>query len=275
MKNIIHFIKYNNFFTLAVAITLVGTGSAFAASPELRQTADNAFIGKTETIASVDNTALLNLDTNNFDPQITITATTEDADSYYLSYSFHTLEVSNGAWGRFEKTGNLAIPKNVLGSITLREYAEKQLREVAQKEIAFLKEAKTSEEKKGEQKTTVVVAYTGLLGLIIDPVEKEPESLVIDAPIVFSAPLVETPVVSQETVPAISPEPVVEPIAEEAVSPNVPTGSDLPAGRQGLPSGDEQKTVEAEVASDMEGSGVVSGTAVYEGGSEATAQNAE
>ncbi|MCX6738613.1 MAG: hypothetical protein NT098_00995, partial [Candidatus Parcubacteria bacterium] len=221
MKNIIHFIKYNNFFTLAVAITLIGTGSAFAASPELRQTADNALVGKTETVSAVDNTALLNLDANAFNPQITITATTEDTDSYYISYSFHTFEVSNGAWGNTEKTGNLAIPKNALGSVTLREYAEKQLREVAQKEIAFLKEAKASEEKKGEQKTTVVVAYTGLLGLIIDPVEKQSESLVIDTPVAFSAPLVETFVVPQETVPAVSgPEPVVQSVVEEAVSSN-------------------------------------------------------
>ncbi|MCX6738822.1 MAG: hypothetical protein NT098_02080, partial [Candidatus Parcubacteria bacterium] len=65
-------------------------------------------------------------------------------------------------------------------------------------------------------------------------------SLVIDTPVAFSAPLVETFVVPQETVPAVSgPEPVVQSVVEEAVSSNVPTGSDLPAGRQGLPSGDK------------------------------------
>lgn len=229
MKNIIHFIQYNNFFTLAVALTLVGTGSAFAASPELLQTADNALVGKTETVVFAGNSDLLNLDAESFDPQVTITATTEDSDSYYISYSFTTFEVTNGTWGKTEKTGTLAIPKNALASTDLREYAEKQLREIAQKEIAFLKEAKALEAKKGEQKTTVVVAYTGLLGLIIAPKEKEPES-VVDAPVMLPeivSVASEPSVIPQNIEPAtVVPETVTAPVVEESVS-VVPAGQEV------------------------------------------------
>ncbi|MCX6738939.1 MAG: hypothetical protein NT098_02685, partial [Candidatus Parcubacteria bacterium] len=106
-------------------------------------------------------------------------------------------------------------------------------------------------------------------------------SLVIDTPVAFSAPLVETFVVPQETVPAVSgPEPVVQSVVEEAVSSNAPTGSDLPAGRQGLPSGDEPVSssvspVETETVPDLEVSVTVPETAVQEGESEVTVQNAE
>ncbi len=177
MKNIIRFVKYNNAMTMVIALIFLGGGSVFAASPELRQATDNVLIGKTETVVSVDNAAILNLDVNTFDPRVTITASTEDSEAYHVSFIFDSFDVVNGSWENVKKSGDLTVLKNTVNEADLRGYVEKQLREVAQKEIAFLKEVRDNEEKKGAQKTTVAVAYTGLLGLIIDPEEKTPEPL--------------------------------------------------------------------------------------------------
>jgi hypothetical protein len=174
MKNILHFIKYNNAMTMVIALVFLGGGSVFAASPEVREATNNALIGKTETLVSTGNTVILNLDTNTFDPKVVVTTATEDTEADHISYTFDSFDVADGAWGNVKKTGELTVSKNSLGNITLLDYVEKQLGEVSRKEIAFLKEVKENEEKKGAAKTMVAVAYTGLLGLVIGPEIKEP-----------------------------------------------------------------------------------------------------
>lgn len=175
LKNIIHFLKYNNLTTLAVAAALVGSGSAFAASPELREAADDILVGRTEAIVSVDNAAILRADFDNFDPALTITAVSEDTNTYYVSYTFNTFAVLDGAWRSALKEGTLKVSKSALVSIALKNYISEELGEVARAEIAYLQEAREVEWKKGETRKQVAAAYIGLLGLIIDPQEKEPE----------------------------------------------------------------------------------------------------
>lgn len=196
LKNIIHFVKYHNFFTLAIVVVFVGGGTAFAASPELREIAENTLIGKIEVIVSIDNTALLNTNFDNFDPALVIMAISEDADAYYVSYTFNTFAVSSGAWGSAMKEGELTVFKDNLGSEDLRVYVEEELKEVAQAEISYLKEVKTAEQKKGDTKKTIAVAYTGLLGLVIDTKEKEVEYKTVNVP---------TPTPTPETTPTVEP----------------------------------------------------------------------
>ncbi|MBI5742553.1 MAG: hypothetical protein HZA25_01805 [Candidatus Niyogibacteria bacterium] len=168
-QKIIHFLKYNNLTTLIVAAALVGSGGAFAASSELRAVADNVLIGRTETVVSIDNAALLNATFDSFDPRLMIVGVSEDADAYHISYTFDTIAVYDGAWRNAKKDGELVVAKKALGDRDLRAYASEQLTQVARAEIAFLKEAQEAEHKKGETRATTLVAYAGLLGLVIDP----------------------------------------------------------------------------------------------------------
>jgi len=175
LQKITHFLKYNNLTTLFVAAILVGGGSAFAASPELRSAAEEALVGKMETVVQIDNAAFLNIDLETFDPALVITDVSESMESYHVSYTFNILVVSDGAWRDTTKSGILTVSKKILTSITLEEYVMQQLGEVARAEIAFLKEAQTAERAKGQTETLVATNYTGLLGLIIDPKVKAPE----------------------------------------------------------------------------------------------------
>ena len=134
---ITHFLKYNNLTTMLAVAVLVGGGSAFAASPELRAVADSALVNKTETVVSVDNTALLNIDLAIFDPTLVITAVSEDTGNYYVSYIFNTIAVSDGAWRNAAKDGTLTVSKDALGGASLEAYVSKELGEVARAEIAF------------------------------------------------------------------------------------------------------------------------------------------
>ena len=201
LKNIINFIKYHNLFTLAFVVVFVSGGTAFAASPQLREVTGDTLIGKTETVISVDNTALLNTNFDNFDPALVITAVSEDTEAYYVSYTFNTLAVLDGAWGSAYKDGELTVPKDNVNNTNLQAYVEEELKEVAQAEMSYLKEVKTAEQKKGDTKKKTVVAYTGLLGLVIDTKEKEVEYETVSVP----GP---TPAPTPEPIP--TPEPTVE-----------------------------------------------------------------
>lgn len=199
LKNIINFIKYHNLFTVAFVVVFVSGGTAFAASPVLRTATEEVLVGKTETIISIDNTALLNTDFNNFDTQLVITEVSEDTEAYYISYTFNTLAVQDGAWGSAFKDGKLTVSKDSLNNTDLQAYVEKQLKEVAQAEIAYLKEVQTSEQKKGDTKKKTIVAYTGLLGLVIDTKEKEVKYETVDTPVNTQIDIpVETPVETPE-----------------------------------------------------------------------------
>ena len=109
----------------------------FCRESELRAVADSALVGKTETVVSVDNTALLNIDLAIFDPTLVITAVSEDTGNYYVSYIFNTIAVSDGAWRNAAKDGTLTVSKDALGGASLEAYVSKELGEVARAEIAF------------------------------------------------------------------------------------------------------------------------------------------
>jgi len=175
MKNILNFIKYHNLFTLMIVVVLVGGGSAFAANPQLREAVEDTLVGKTETLVLIDNTTLLNTDFNTFNPELVIKEVTEDVEAYYILYTFNTYAVTDGAWKRVEKEGTLKVNKDTLNNENLQTYVEEELGEVARAEIAFLKEVKEAEQEKGEVQKTTIIAYTGLLGLVVDPKEKVEE----------------------------------------------------------------------------------------------------
>ena len=168
MRKILDFIKYNNAFPLIVSVVLLGTGAAFASSPELRQ----AVFAPADTGAPIlpkktDTKQLAAEDMKHFDLGLRIDAITEDAEAYHTAYSYQTLAVSGGAWQPVRKTGKMDIPKKLLGKRDLGTYLSEQIGQVIDREVAYLREAQASV--RVAAAPTASSRYAGLVG---QPVKK-------------------------------------------------------------------------------------------------------
>lgn len=146
MKSLLDFIKYNNAFPIVLSVVILGTGAAFAASPELRQSvfAPSAGDSAPVTPKKTDVAKLLSADIGDFDLALRIDAVTEDATSYHAAYSYTTLEISGGAWKEVRKNGKMDIPKALLGKRDLKAYLIEQIGQVIDREIAYLSEAQAT-----------------------------------------------------------------------------------------------------------------------------------
>jgi len=162
---IIDFIKYHNAFTIGLILVLFGAGAIFAASPEAR----DAVIGKEITqTEGVDNAALLAVDLNNFDLAVKIDNVTEDSKNYYVDYSFNTYGIIDNVWQKIARKVSMTVDKASLNGGDLGLYVQSQLANVAQNEIAYLKQVQTAEKEKGLTRVVVSREYTGLVGLVLD-----------------------------------------------------------------------------------------------------------
>jgi hypothetical protein len=168
MRKFLDFIKYNNAFPIVLSVVILGTGAAFAASPELRQ---SVFAPSAEDSASVtpkktDAAKLLSTDIGDFDLALRIDAVTEDAASYHAAYSYTTLEISGGAWKEVRKNGKMDIPKALLGKRDLKSYLVEQIGQVIDREIAYLSEVQaTIRTKSAPEKSK---EYASLSGIEVD-----------------------------------------------------------------------------------------------------------
>jgi len=164
MQKIIHFIKYNNTFTIILALLLVSGGSAFA-SEDVRDTV----IGETiEVRSGVNNSQIISADLQDFDMELKIENVEEDDTSYLVDYSYKTMAIKDNIWQEVFKSGNLNVSKERIEGMDLGEYVAREIGELADYEIRNLKEVQEIESEKGLQQQMVAVTYTGLKGLIYD-----------------------------------------------------------------------------------------------------------
>ena len=164
MQKIIHFIKYNNTFTIILALILVSGGSAFA-SEDVRSTV----IGETiETRTGVDNSQIISADLQNFDMSLKIENVEENDTSYIVDYSYKTMGIKDDVWQEVFRGGNLNVSKERIEGIDLGEYVAREIGELADYEIRNLKEVQNIESEKGLREQIVATTYTGLKGLIFD-----------------------------------------------------------------------------------------------------------
>ena len=172
MQKLINFIKYNNAFTIGIAAFLLIAGSSFAS-----ETVRDTVIGKTiEEIQGVDNTALLAMNFDTFKQEMSIADVTEDEENYYVSYVFSTFDVKDYFWQNQNKTQTLKVSKDALkGGEDLGLYVQKELSQVMDAQLAYLKTAQEKEQKKGETKPIKTIKYTGLKGLVLNSETKELE----------------------------------------------------------------------------------------------------
>ena len=134
LKKIIHFVKYNNAFTIILMVIFMGAGVSFASSPELR---DNVYSSK-QSVTSIDNRLIVSAGLDSYNFNLKITSVTEDFQKYYVSYSYNTLAIQEGIWKEVSQTKTLNVYKEALTGKDLGLYVAKELGDNINSELAFL-----------------------------------------------------------------------------------------------------------------------------------------
>ena len=167
-QKVLHFIKYNNAFTIAFVIVFFGFGISFAASPAVR----DSIYSSEETVVSVDNNLIVSAHLDNFNFNLRINSVTEDEKNYYAAYSYQTLAIEDGIWQSKEIEKTLTVSKEALAGKDLGLYVAKELGENINYELSYLKRVQKLEKEKGESRKVVAVAYSGLIGKLLSPKEE-------------------------------------------------------------------------------------------------------
>lgn len=167
-QKLVTFIKYNNAFTTILGVLFLGFGGALAASPDVRE----GIVSAKESIVSIDNSYITAIDLAQYTPTIQVTSITEDESTYYVSYELATIDISLGVWRDVVKTKDITVSKVALDGSDLGLYLTKELKEVADRELAYLKEVQGIERGLGTTQKVVATAYSGLIGKLLDPKEE-------------------------------------------------------------------------------------------------------
>lgn len=179
LGSLVNFIKYHNAVSIAISLVLALSFSAMAASDDIK----DAILGeKIVTERGIDNSALLAADLANFDLAMKIIAVSQDPEpsplangenaagdqNYYIAYAFKTLGIEDNRWQEIAREKILTVSKAALGSEDLGIYATEEISEVADNELAYLKEVQAAQRAKGETKVVQTTDYSGLIGLVLD-----------------------------------------------------------------------------------------------------------
>ena len=206
LKKILHFVKYNNAVSIIFALIFSGVGVSLAASPTVR----NSIYSSSETISSVDNHLILSTDLNNFNFNLTINSVREDEKIYYVAYSYQTLAIENSIWLKVSRDKTLTVSKESLGKKDLGLYVAGELGDNINYELSYLRKVQDLQKGLGLSSKIVTVAYSGLIGKLIDPKEKviegyTPIILETESDTTSTLPI-EDPVRTERDVP-----PIIEP----------------------------------------------------------------
>ncbi len=165
MNKFTHFLFYNNTIPILLGVLFLGSGAAFAASPEARE----AVVDSATVVTAVDNSYLLETTISDSTVGITIGSVTETDTEYYIEYQLSTLEPVDGAWQPVTRIKTLVVDKSVVVGQDLGLYAEEEIAEVHAAEVRLLKEAQTNERRAGLTPKVVTTEYSGLVGQFFDP----------------------------------------------------------------------------------------------------------
>ena len=182
LKKAIQFIKYNNAFSIGFALIFLSFGGALAAGPEGRQAVADAVYSEKETVRSIDNSYIINVDLNSYASRAQITAVTEDENYYYVDYKLFTIDLADYVWQRVEKLATLKVAKNDLGKRDLGSYVTEELNQVLSRQESLLKETQNFEKRNGITDKVVAIEYSGLVGKLLDGKEEKPPNYVPAAP---------------------------------------------------------------------------------------------
>jgi hypothetical protein len=165
---VLNFVKYHNAFTIGIVLLFVFSATIFA-SEGVRDTV----IGeKTETRQGTDNSVIINKNLDSFDPRITVVSVTQDEKNYYIEYNFNTVGIKENKWENIQKERILTISKEALRGKDLGLYVQKELSQVIDNELVYLKEVQKAEKEKGQTEILTTTEYTGLVGLALNIKDK-------------------------------------------------------------------------------------------------------
>ncbi len=168
MGNLVDFFKYNNLVPITLGVVFLGAGAAAAATPEVRDAAAAAVLSQQQTVLSVDNTYIANKDLSAYTPRAQILGVTEDEDNYYVSYVVATIDLKDAVWKDVQKSEVMKVSKADLGPYRdLGLYVTQQLKQILNRELAYLKDVQEKERKQVSQ-AVVATTYGGLVGQFLD-----------------------------------------------------------------------------------------------------------
>ncbi len=125
-----------------------------------------------ETIVqSVDNTYLLSVDLGSFNSGLTVTSVKEDGTYFFVDYTHQTIMVRDYAWRKVEERDTLAVSKAALRGEDLGVFVARELGQVVDQRLAYLKEAQSVERDRGQTLKVVTTDYSGLIGKFLDSEE--------------------------------------------------------------------------------------------------------
>src|SRR3989344_5171271 len=168
MRGLLDFFKYNNLVPITLGVVFLGAGAAAAATPEVRDAAAAAVLSQQQTVLSVDNTYIADKDLAAYAPRAQILGVTEDEDTYYVSYTLATIDLKDYVWKDVQKTEVIRVSKADLGPYRdLGVYVTQQLRQIIEREFAYLGQVQEKERKQVSQ-AVVATTYGGLVGQFLD-----------------------------------------------------------------------------------------------------------
>lgn len=166
MRSLIHFIKYNNAFPVILAVVLLGTGAAFAASPKLREAVlseNNSAPQPFVTPKVADPTRLLQENIDTYSISVRIDNIIETKETFTVEYSYNTYDIVNGAWQETRKNRRMDVSKTLLGKQKITEYLFEQIGQIVHQELAYLNEVKKKATGNDGDKQRIS-KYAGLVG---------------------------------------------------------------------------------------------------------------
>ncbi|MCE9643894.1 DUF5011 domain-containing protein [Candidatus Parcubacteria bacterium] len=168
LRRFLNFVQYNNALPIALMVIFLSVSGAMAASPDAR----DALYSAQSAVRSVDNTylAALNPDTRDF--KLRIAAITDDADKYYIEYSFNTVDVKDYVWQEIPVTKTMTVSKKELLGGDLGIFVAKELSQLLDSQRSYLAGAKKIALKEGVTQKVVTVEYSGLVGKFLNPTEE-------------------------------------------------------------------------------------------------------
>jgi len=160
--SVLHFLSYHNAVPIAVSVVLLGAGASFAATnPE-------TIYSESQTVLSIDNTYIVNIDLGAYSPRAQIVTVTEDIDTYYIEYVLYTIDLDDAVWKDVTRGQVMKVSKEALGPYRdLGVYVTGQLKENIEQEIRRLAETQEIEKRNISQKI-VATEYGGLIGKMLD-----------------------------------------------------------------------------------------------------------
>jgi hypothetical protein len=168
LQKLTHFIKYHNALPIALSVVLIGSGAAFAASPEARE----LVISEETIVRSVDNSYIVSINLEAHNPQLLITRIEEDDSSYYVTYTYDTISIDDYVWKKYRTEETLNVSKAALNNRDLGLYVAEEISEVISGEEVYLKEVQSIEKNKGFTQKIATTEYSGLVGKMLSSKEE-------------------------------------------------------------------------------------------------------